>query len=65
MCVFVCVFLLNCSDTHVLRIELTYALLMTHQLRVLMTQFQNVIEPIRNLANQLEDIRYVVKPLFS
>jgi len=25
-----------------------------------MTQFQNVIESVRNFANQLEDIRYVV-----
>jgi len=60
VCVFACVFLLNCSDTHVLRIGITCAVLMTHQLRVLMTQFQNVIESIRNFANQLEDIRYVV-----
>jgi len=60
VCVFACVFLLNCSDAHVLRVEVTSAVLMAHQLWVLMTQFQNVIEPIRSFANQLEDIRYVI-----
>ena len=60
VCVFACVFLLNCSDAHVLRVGVTCAVLMTHQLRVLMTQLQNVIESIRNFADQLEDIKYVV-----
>jgi len=60
VCVFACVFLLNYSDAHVLRVEVTCAVLMTHQLWVLMTQFQNIIEPIWNFANQLEDIRYVI-----
>jgi len=32
VCVFACVFLLNCSDAHVLRVEVTSAVLMAHQL---------------------------------
>ena len=65
VCVFACVFLLNCSDAHMLCVGVTCAVLMTPQLWVLMTQFQNVIEPIKNFANQLEDIRYVTQPIFS